>query len=143
MSEHRTVIADWQGGKAFIGQNQSGAKVTMGTLGDGSDVSPMELLLMGLAGCTGIDVALILEKKRQPLADLRVVVRGKRAEEHPRVYTHIEIEYLLWGEGLSEKAVRQAIDLSEQKYCSASAMLGQRAEITSTYRILSPGEKVE
>ena len=69
MNEERTVIADWQGGKAFIGQNQSGAKVTMGTLGDGSDVSPMELLLMGLAGCTGIDVALILEKKRQPLAD--------------------------------------------------------------------------
>lgn len=141
MNEERTVIADWQGGKAFIGQNQSGAKVTMGTLGDGSDVSPMELLLMGLAGCTGIDVALILEKKRQPLADLRVVVRGRRAEEHPRVYTHIEIEYLLWGEGLREKAVRQAIDLSEQKYCSASAMLGRRVEITSTYRILSPGEK--
>jgi putative redox protein len=141
MNEERTVIADWQGGKAFVGQNESGAKVTMGTLGDGSDVSPMELLLMGLAGCTGIDVALILEKKRQPLADLRVVVRGRRAEEHPRVYTHIEIEYLLWGEGLSEKAVRQAIDLSEQKYCSASAMLGRRAEITSTYRILFPGEK--
>ncbi len=141
MNEERTVIADWQGGKAFIGQNESGAKVTMGTLGNGSDVSPMELLLMGLAGCTGIDVALILEKKRQSLADLRVVVRGRRAEEHPRVYTHIEIEYLLWGEDLSEKAIRQAINLSEEKYCSASSMLGQRAEISSTYRILSPGEK--
>jgi len=102
----------------------------------------MELVLVGLAGCTGYDVASILEKKRQPLQDLKIKVRGKRVDAYPMVYDQIEVEYLFWGEGLSEKAVEQAIQLSEEKYCSVSAMLSKTAEIKSAYRILSPGELV-
>lgn len=135
-TEWKEITADWQGEKTFVGKNQSGSSVQMGVL-DGQ-VGPMEMLLQGLAGCTGIDIVLILEKKKQPLQDLKINVRGKRADDYPMVYTEIEVEYLLWGEGLSPKAVEQAIQLSEDKYCSASAMLAKTANITSTYKILEP-----
>lgn len=136
----KEVVAEWHGGTTFIGKNFTGGTVQMGDLAGRPGISPMELLLAGLAGCTGVDVALILGKQRQPLDDFQVRVRGKRADQHPKVYTEIVIEYLLWGEGLSEKAIEQAIALSEEKYCSASAMLGAKAQITSSYRILAPGE---
>ncbi len=139
-SEWKEVSAVWRGEMAFEGKNQTGGSVQMGTLDGKPGVSPMELLLLGVAGCTGVDVVNILSKKRQPLQDLRVVVRAKRADDHPKVYTEIEVTYLLWGEGLSEKAVEQAIELSETKYCSASAMLAKTARIRSQYRILAPGE---
>jgi putative redox protein len=139
-SEWKEVSAEWRGEMAFEGKNQTGGSVQLGTLDGKPGVSPMELLLIGVAGCTGVDVVNILGKKRQPLQDLRVVVRAKRADDHPKVYTEIEVTYLLWGAGLSEKAVEQAIELSETKYCSASAMLGKTARITSKYRILAPGE---
>jgi putative redox protein len=97
--------------------------------------TPMELLLIGLAGCTAMDVISILKKKRQPFTDLQVKVKGDRAQEHPKVYTHIEMEYVVTGKGVDPKAVARAIELSETKYCSASAMLSQAAEITTSYRI--------
>lgn len=134
-TEWKEITADWQGELTFIGKNQAGGSVQMGEVNGKPGVGPMELLLAGLAGCTGYDVVLILEKKKLPLQDFRVVVRGKRADDYPMVYTEIEIEYLLWGEGLSSKAVEQAIQLSEEKYCSASAMLAKTAEIKSTYQI--------
>ncbi len=139
----KEVVAEWRGDATFIGKNATGGSVQMGELDGQPGISPMELLLAGLAGCTGVDVALILGKKRQPLDDLQVRVRGKRADENPKVYTEIMIEYLLWGEGLSEKAIQQAIKLSEEKYCSASAMLGKTAQITSAYRVLAPGEDAD
>lgn len=105
----------------------------------GSGVSPMEMLLLSLAGCTGIDIVSILKKKRQPLHDFRVRVRGKRAPTHPRRYTDIEVEYIVWGEGIEPKAVEQAIALSKEIYCSVSAMLSPTAKITTTYRVLKPG----
>jgi putative redox protein len=138
----KEVVAEWRGDTTFIGKNVVGGSVQMGELDGQPGISPMELLLTGLAGCTGVDVALILGKKRQPLDDLQVRVRGKRADQHPKVYTEIVIEYWLWGEGLSEKAIEQAIALSEEKYCSASAMLGAKAQIISSYRILAPGESI-
>ncbi len=139
-AEWKEITAEWQGERLFIGKNNMGGSIQMGMLEDQSGMSPMELLLAGLAGCTGIDVALILEKKRLVLKDFRVIVRGKRGDTHPKVYTDIEIEYLLWGEGLPEKAIEQAIQLSEEKYCSASAMLGKSARITSSYRIFPPDD---
>lgn len=139
-SEWKEVVAEWQGEMAFIGKNQTGGSVQMGVIDGQPGVSPMELLLVGLAGCTGIDVAHILKKKRAVLDDLKVRVRAKRADDHPMVYTQIEIEYLLWGQNLDPKAVEQAIELSEEKYCSASAMLGKTAELHSSYRILASGE---
>ena len=95
---------------------------------------------MGLAGCTGMDIVHILGKKRITLDQFEVRVRGKRADDFPKVYNEIEIEYILWAEGLEPKAVEQAIDLSEAKYCSASAMLSKSAKMRSSYRILAPGE---
>lgn len=97
---------------------------------------PMELLLIGLAGCTGMDVVSILQKKRQSFTGLQVQVTAERAEEHPRVYTQIHLEYVVTGEGVDPKAVERAIELSDTKYCSASAMLRQAAEITTSYRIV-------
>jgi putative redox protein len=102
----------------------------------------MEMLLLGLAGCTGMDVVSILKKKRQDLQAFKIRVRGKRAEQHPRVYTLIEVTYLLWGENLDAKAVERAIELSEKKYCSASAMLNAVAEIRSSYEIYAPEETI-
>jgi putative redox protein len=135
-AEWKEINTEWKGGLAFIGKNQAGGSVQMGDLNGQAGVGPMELLLAGLAGCTAYDVVLILEKKKQPLKDFKIKVRGKRAEDYPMVYTDIEVEYLLFGKGLSQKAVEQAIQLSEEKYCSASAMLAKTAEIKSSYRII-------
>lgn len=137
----REIEAVWQGEGVFIGQNPRGGTVQMGNREGQPGISPMELLLVGVAGCTGMDIASILTKKRQPLAELKVKVRGKFVEELPRIFDQIEIEYLLWGDGIDPAAVEQAIHLSEDKYCSASAMLRASAAVRWTYRILKPGEE--
>jgi len=135
------VEAKWQGDLTFMGKNDLSNTIQMGSKQNKDNISPMELLLLGVAGCTGYDVVSILKKKRQPLMDFQVKVRGLRDVDYPMVYTHIEVEYLLWGIGLSEKAVTQAIELSERKYCGASVMLGKTAQITSSYKIFETTEK--
>jgi putative redox protein len=97
---------------------------------------PMEFLLIGLAGCTTMDVVSILQKKRQPLTGLQAKVTAERAEEHPKVYTQIHVEYVVTGKDVKPEAVARAIELSETKYCPATAMLRQAAEITTSYRIV-------
>lgn len=136
----KEITADWDGEMTFTGRNQAGGTVHMGSQGSEPMLSPMELLLAGMAGCTGVDIVSILGKKRQHFENFKVQVRGKRADEPPKVYTEIEVTYLLWAENIDPKAVEQAIRLSEEKYCSASVMLGAVAEIHSTYKILKPGE---
>ena len=136
----REVSAQWQGEMNFIGKNKTGGSVQMGTIDGQPGTSPMELLLLGVAGCTGVDIVHILGKKRIILDQFEVRVRGKRTDDYPKVYTEIEIEYLFWADGLAPKAVEQAIELSEEKYCSASAMMSCSAEMRSSYRILAPGE---
>jgi putative redox protein len=96
----------------------------------------VELLLIGLAGCTAMDVVSILQKKRQTLSGLKVNVTADRADEHPRVYTRIHLEYVVTGSDVDPRAVERSIELSQTKYCPASAMLGQAAEITTSYRIV-------
>ena len=91
---------------------------------------------MGLAGCTSMDVVSILQKKRQPFTGLRTEVTAERAEEHPKVYTRIHLEYVVVGHGVKPAAVERAIELSTTTYCSAMAMLRQSAEITTSYRIV-------
>lgn len=137
MDDWKDITVEWQGKGAFIGSSASGGKVQMGKLGEQPGISPMELVLAALGGCTGVDVASILEKMRQPLKDLRLRVRGKRSETYPRVYTEIEVQYLLCGDGLNEEAVRQAIELSKEKYCSVSGMLKASVDIRFSYQILS------
>ena len=98
---------------------------------------PLQLLLMGLAGCTAMDVISILKKKREPLADFQVIVTANQAEGHPAVYDSIHIEYVISGD-VKEASVVRAIELSESVYCPAQAMLSKAAEITSSYRIVRP-----
>jgi putative redox protein len=129
------IVAEWQGGTGYIGKNDHGGSIKIGAVDGAPGVGPMELMLLGVAGCTAVDIVNILRKKRKHLADLKVEVRGKRAEEHPKIYTEIVIEYQLWGRDLDKKSVERAIDLSEGKYCSASAMLAKSAKITSEYVI--------
>jgi putative redox protein len=139
----REIEAEWQGGGAFIAKNPRGGSVQMGTLNDKPGVSPMEIILVGLAGCTGVDIVDILEKKRQPLKALKVKVRGNRREEYPRIFTEIEITYLIWGDGINPQAVERAIHLSEEKYCSVSAMLRPVVQITSTYQIIEASKLID
>lgn len=137
MSENgvREIRAEWQGEMAFIARNAEGGKAQMGTLDGTAGLSPMEFLLAGLAGCTGVDIVSILKKKRRSLKRFEVVVRGWRRDTHPKVYTRIEVTYRLWGDDLPATDVEQAIQLSKEKYCSASAMLGATAMIDYTYSI--------
>jgi len=132
----REVVAEWQGESAFLGRNQAGGCVQLGSLNGAPGVSPMEVLLLGLAGCTGSDVVSILEKKRQTLQRFEIRVRGVRRETHPKIYTEIEVLYRLWGEALEPEAVEQAIQLSEKKYCSVSATVSATAEISTSYELL-------
>jgi putative redox protein len=144
MSESLIEInATWKGDMTFIGQNKAGGIVQMGTLAGKPGVSPMQLLLAAIAGCTGEDIVSILQKKRVKLSDMQVRVSGKRATEYPMIWTQIHLTYLIWGEDIKPKDLEQAIELSENKYCSVGIMLGKSAKITSEYRILIPGEKLE
>ena len=141
MSEDLTEIAaTWKGEMTFVGQNALGGTVQMGTLDGKPGVGPMQLLLVAVAGCTGEDILSILQKKRTDLTDMQVRVSGKRADDYPKIWTHIHITYLIWGKSIRPKDVEQAIELSEDKYCSVGIMLGKSSKITSEYHILKPGE---
>jgi putative redox protein len=96
---------------------------------------PVELILMGLGGCTSMDVLSILQKKRVTIDDYEVVVEADRSEDHPKVFTHIRIKFIFYGKNISEEAVKRAIELSETKYCSVSAMLSKTSAITTEYEI--------
>ena len=125
----------WVEDKRFVGVASSGHAIVMDGGEQKTGPSPIELLLLGLAGCTASDVISILEKKRQQVTHVEVRAAGERAENPPRVYTAIHLEYLVRGHGISDKAVQDCIRLSKDKYCSASAMLGKTATITASYRI--------
>ena len=103
--------------------------------GDEDGFRPMELIALGLAGCTAMDVISILNKKRQDLTDFEVKVHAERAEEHPKVFTRATIEYLVTGHGVAEAAVTRSIELSATRYCPAQAMLGQVLPIDLKYLI--------
>jgi putative redox protein len=127
-------------GMAFAITSGSGHQITIDTsIADGGSnqgPTPMELILMGTAGCTAMDVISILRKKRQEVTAYQVSIHGIRAPEHPMVFTDITIEHIVTGHAIAEEAVARAIDLSVTKYCGAHAMLSKTAKITTTYRIL-------
>jgi len=133
------IKATWHKGNAFLAENEAGGKAELG----GENIRPMQMILVSLAGCTGVDVVNILQKKRVNFSDLQIKVSGKRANTHPKVYTDIYVSYLIWGEGIKEKDLEQAIKLSEDKYCSISAMLKSTAKIHSDYKILAPDQNAE
>ena len=137
------VTATWKDEMTFVGQNATGGIVQMGTLDGKPGIGPMQLLLVAAAGCTGIDIVSILQKKHVNLTDIQVRVRGKRADDYPMIWTGIHLTYLVWGKDVQPKDVEQAIQLSETKYCSVGIMLGKSAKITSEFHILKPGESAE
>ena len=125
--------AVWKGGMAFTGVNDEGYLVSMDAsvkLG-GQDLGfrPLQLLAIGLAGCTGMDVISILQKKRQDVTGFEVNAEVERAAEHPKVFTKIILTYTVKGKNLDPQAVERAVELSETKYCGAQAMLSKTAEI--------------
>jgi len=125
----------WVESERFVGQASSGHGIVI----DGSTPrlgsSPMELVLLGLIGCSAMDVVDILEKKKQAVSGFQVTARAERAADHPRVYTAIDVEFVVHGQAIKAKAVEDAIQLSIGKYCSVAGMLNKTAKISTTYRI--------
>lgn len=121
----------------FVGTSPSGHAMVVDTdHARSSAASPVELLLIALGSCTAVDVIGILRKKREIVTDYRVEVRGERRADYPRSYTRMEVRHIVRGRNVSEKAVAQAIQLSEEKYCSVAATLRPTVEIASTYEII-------
>lgn len=125
----------WLEERRFVGHASSGHAVVVDGSKEKRGPSPMEMVLIGTLGCTAYDVVNILEKKRQAVTGVEVSARTRRADDPPRVFTEIEIEYVVRGQDVSAKAVETAIRLSEKKYCSATNMLSKTARITTSYRI--------
>jgi len=128
----------WLKKRQFVGTDGSKHSVVMSSQDEenGVGMSPSQLLLVSLGGCTAYDVVNILEKKREVLTGLEIQVTAEQDPDPPWTYRNIHIEYVLRGKGLSEKAVRDAIELSEEKYCSVAATLRGNAEITYDYTIV-------
>ena len=121
----------------FVGITPSGHSVTFDTNSERSNApSPVEILLVALGSCTAVDVVSILKKKRQHVTSYQVEVSGERRDEYPRSYTSMKVHHVLTGKGLSDKAVAQAIELSENKYCSVAATLRPTVEIQSSFEII-------
>ena len=134
------ISVNWVDGMLMVGKSHSGHSITMDGPpeigGDNLGVRPMEMLLLGVAGCTMIDVVTTLKKMRQELTHCETKVNAERANDHPKVFTDIHIQFLVQGNGLDSKKVEKAITLSAEKYCSASIMLGKTASITHAFEIL-------
>jgi putative redox protein len=126
-------------GLTFVGKCASSHWVPMDgpeeLQGSDSASRPKELILIGLGGCTGADVASILNKMREKVIRFEIEIEAKSANEHPKVFTHINILYKFWGENLNEENIEKAINLSQEKYCSVSAMLRKSCELTHKFEI--------
>jgi putative redox protein len=131
----------WTGpGLRLIGETENSPAIVVdaggGTYGTHSGLTPMELVLVGLCGCTAMDVISIMAKKRQPMTGFQVKVDSEQAEDHPKVYTKLHLTYIAYGEGIDENALSRAIELSEERYCPVTGMLKATAEVTSSYEIV-------
>jgi putative redox protein len=127
----------YAGDEFFIGTPPSGHAQVMDTKGDRhSAVTPIEMLLTAVAGCTAADVISILKKKRQDVTDYNVEITGERAEDHPRKFVRFHVHHIVHGRGVSDKAVADAVELSDTKYCSVAATVRPTAEITTSYEII-------
>lgn len=130
----------WLDHMSFVGESGSGHSVVL----DGSPehggrnlgIRPMEMVLIGLGGCTAFDVVLMLQKSRQNVVDVEVSLDAQRADDIPHVFTTISVHFKVWGHGLNEKHVERAVSLSAEKYCSATKMLEKSATITSSWEII-------
>jgi putative redox protein len=132
-----TANVRWAGDEFFIGTPPSGHAQIIDTKGDRkAAATPVEMLLVAVAACTAADVISILLKKRQDVTDYRVEITGERAEDHPRKFLRFHINHIVQGRAVLEKAVADAIELSDTKYCSVAATVRPTAEITTSYQII-------
>ncbi|PWV64636.1 OsmC family protein [Plasticicumulans acidivorans] len=133
------VTVKWLDEMTFVGETESGHAVVMDAApdvgGHNLGARPMEMLLLGTGGCSSIDVIHILKKARQAVSDCRCEVSAERAASDPKVFTRIHLHFVVSGQDLSENHVRRAVELSAQKYCSASIMFAQIAEVSHSYEI--------
>jgi putative redox protein len=129
----------WLSGKRFIGIDSTNHSVVLSTPDEGVGMKPSDLLLVALASCTAVDVVEILTKKRIQLNGLDILVNGEQDNEPPWTFRKIHLHYRVGGEGLTMKAVEQAIQLSEEKYCSVASTLRGVAAITTSFELLSKG----
>ena len=129
----------WAGGAAFVGESENGRSIIMDGPPEGGGKNlgprPMETLLLGMGACMSYDVLSILKKSRQDIHDCKVEISAVRADEHPRVFTAIRVHFIITGADIKTAQVERAINLSAEKYCSASIMLGATAEIEHTFEI--------
>ena len=134
------ISVKWIDGMLMVGKSDSGHAIVMDGPpeigGENLGVRPMEMLLLGMAGCTMIDVVSTLKKMREDIVDCQTQVRADRAEEYPKVFTNIHVHFILRGNQLNPSNVDKAIKLSAEKYCSASIMIGKTAIITHDYEII-------
>jgi putative redox protein len=134
------LSVNWVNGMLMVGKSHSGHSITMDGPteigGENLGVRPMEMLLLGVAGCTMIDVVTTLKKMRQDLSHCETKISAERASEHPKVFTDIHIHFIVKGDDLDSKKVDKAITLSAEKYCSASIMLGKTAVITHDFEVI-------
>jgi putative redox protein len=133
------VKVKWIDGVSFVGESETGHAVVLDGApengGRNIGMRPMEMLLIGMGGCTSFDVVTILKKSRQPIADCVAEITAERANEVPKVFTKIHVHFVITGNNLNEAQVERAIKLSAEKYCSASIMLGKVCEITHDFEI--------
>ena len=129
----------WLDGRAFVGESGSGHAVVMDGApesgGRNIGVRPMEMLLLGLGGCTAFDVVMILEKGREKVTSCEIELEAERADTEPKVFTHVKLIYKLKGKNLKPASVERAIKLSEEKYCSATAMFAKTAKIEHEWTV--------
>ncbi len=130
----------WLDNMSFVGESASGHSVVMDgppeAGGRNIGIRPMEMLLLGLGGCSSFDVVMILQRSKQDLIDCEVEIEAMRAETEPKVFTKIHLHFIVKGKNLSEAKIKRAIELSAEKYCSASIMLGKVAEMTHDYEVI-------
>jgi putative redox protein len=135
----KEAVLNWTDGLQFVGRASEGPAVVLDNPEGGSGPSPMDLVLIGIAGCTGMDVISILRKKRTPFTGMRIHIQGDRAENHPRRYTRIGIEFVVYGSGVKAADVERSIQLSVTKYCGAIASVN--AAVETSFRILEPASE--
>jgi putative redox protein len=130
----------WVEDVMFLGESGTGHTVVMDGPeekgGHGTGMRPMELLLLGMGGCTSFDIVEILKKARQDIRDCVVDITSERSEEIPKVFTKIHVQYTIKGKNIKESQVKRAVDLSLEKYCSATIMLGKTADISHDFEII-------
>jgi putative redox protein len=135
-----TTTVQWLSGKRFVGIDSTNHSVVLSSQDEGVGVKPSDMLLIALASCCAVDVVEILAKKRMPIDSMEITTTGEQDVDPPWTFRKIHLKCRLSGAGLTEKAVEQAVQLAEEKYCSIAATLRATVEITTEFQIIRQGE---